>query len=514
MLSYILTHKNHVHDLQAMMLAANSRYPWQKIYNLDEFLIGLLGYYDQPDNYYFSENSAMFVFGNIININQIRMLLLVHDANAYECSVAELMYLLHQYLGEAGFSILEGSFSVIYYYNGQLKILNDIFGQMTCYYVCTSNQFWVTSELKNLLPNPQIDMSLAPYSKLVDMVKANTFTSAFRHISRVTPNNVLVCIPNKNSIVVEKYKIHEFRYQPDNKISFENHLDLIHKIFSESVENHLIDKNSIGVTLSAGVDSANVAYAVRQFCPNKIIHSYTIGSEKANEFKQAKIVADCIGSKHNEIILSKEEIESNFIRVMYDTETSSAVGVELMVQLDTILQHAAKQVSQLFIGSGPDCVYGGYFSPGRPLPEINPITYLWVSRMRPGGFTQFFPAQYGITLKSPFYSNKLFQLGLSMDPSYKLKDNHVKYIWRKYADIHTKLPKNIVWGEKIEMQVGGGINDVFSDLFGTVRSAHYTSYEYKNPYTYAIFRDLFENRVNVSDIDVKKIIESVNQGSS
>jgi asparagine synthase (glutamine-hydrolysing) len=92
------------------------------------------------------------------------------------------------------------------------------------------------------------------------------------------------------------------------------------------------------------------------------IETYSIGLENSVDLKNARIVADYLGTKHNEIILTEDEFISAIPEVIYaiesyDTTTVRAsIGNYLVAKY--ISQHSDAKV--IFNGDGADELMGGY----------------------------------------------------------------------------------------------------------------------------------------------------------
>lgn len=129
-----------------------------------------------------------------------------------------------------------------------------------------------------------------------------------------------------------------------------------------------VKKRVIGTTerpiaclLSGGLDSSLIAALVSKYY-NKVLETYSIGLQGGEDLKYARIVAEHIGSKHTEIIVSENDFFNVIPEVIqkiesYDTTTVRAsVGNYLVSKY--ISQHSDAKV--VFNGDGSDEVTGGY----------------------------------------------------------------------------------------------------------------------------------------------------------
>ncbi len=120
----------------------------------------------------------------------------------------------------------------------------------------------------------------------------------------------------------------------------------------------------VACLLSGGLDSSLIAALVSNyFSSMKIqIETFSIGLQDSEDIKYAKIVADYIGSKHTEIIVSEDDMFNAIPEVIksiesYDTTTVRAsIGNYLIGKY--ISQNSEAKV--IFNGDGSDELFGGY----------------------------------------------------------------------------------------------------------------------------------------------------------
>lgn len=120
----------------------------------------------------------------------------------------------------------------------------------------------------------------------------------------------------------------------------------------------------VACLLSGGLDSSLVAALVADYfrTKGKTIETYSIGLENSEDIKYARIVADHIGSKHTEIIVTEEDMFKAIPEVIkaiesYDTTTVRAsLGNYLIGKY--IATHSDAKV--IFNGDGSDELFGGY----------------------------------------------------------------------------------------------------------------------------------------------------------
>lgn len=132
--------------------------------------------------------------------------------------------------------------------------------------------------------------------------------------------------------------------------------------------NAAVKKRVVGTTdrpiaclLSGGLDSSLITALVNKYYKHTL-ETYSIGMKGSEDLSRAKVVADYLGTKHTEIILTKEEFFNSIPETIaaiesYDTTTVRAsVGNYLIGKY--IAKHSMAKV--IFNGDGSDELAGGY----------------------------------------------------------------------------------------------------------------------------------------------------------
>jgi len=118
----------------------------------------------------------------------------------------------------------------------------------------------------------------------------------------------------------------------------------------------------VACLLSGGLDSSLIAALAANYFEGTQIETYSIGLEGSEDVRNARIVADYIGSKHTEIILTELDFFNAIPEVIealesYDTTTVRAsLGNYLIGKF--IATHSEAKV--IFNGDGSDELFGGY----------------------------------------------------------------------------------------------------------------------------------------------------------
>ena len=128
----------------------------------------------------------------------------------------------------------------------------------------------------------------------------------------------------------------------------------------------LTTERPIACLLSGGLDSSLITALVNEcytiHCPGKQLETYSIGLADSEDLKYARIVADHLGTRHTEVILTEDDFFNAIPEVIeaiesYDTTTVRAsIGNYLIGKY--ISRNSLAKV--IFNGDGSDELCGGY----------------------------------------------------------------------------------------------------------------------------------------------------------
>jgi asparagine synthase (glutamine-hydrolysing) len=123
----------------------------------------------------------------------------------------------------------------------------------------------------------------------------------------------------------------------------------------------------VACLLSGGLDSSLVAALVSQYLKTfksreERLETYSIGLENSEDIKYARIVANYIGSKHTEIIVTEKQMFDSIPEVIKAIESYDTTTVRASIGNYLIGKYIAanSQAKVIFNGDGSDELFGGY----------------------------------------------------------------------------------------------------------------------------------------------------------
>ena len=273
------------------------------------------------------------------------------------------------------------------------------------------------------------------------------------------------------------------------------------------VEKRLVADAKVGFLLSGGLDSSLVcAIAARK--SKTPIKTFAIGmSEDAIDLKYAKQVADYIGSDHQEIYMTPDEVIAtleSLIQILgtYDITTIRAsMGMYLICKAI----HEQTDIRVLLTGEISDELFGYKYTDFAPSAEAFQVEAQ--KRIRELHMYDVLRADRCISVNSlearvPFGDLDFVKYVMALEPKMKLnKYGKGKYLLRHAFEGRGYLPDEILWREKAAFSDAVGHSMV--DYLKEYAEQQYTDEEFevaRKKYTYAtpftkeslLYREIFE----------------------
>jgi asparagine synthase (glutamine-hydrolysing) len=313
--------------------------------------------------------------GEIYNYKEIYETLQITPKTHSDCE--SIIYLYEKYGIKKTLQILDGVFAFVLIDmtnldNIVMHIARDPFGVRPLY----------KFELQDYNINNQFifPFGFCSEMKMVIYKDKTLFNNSKIFIKQFTPGTYSSYYL-KNIQSINSYNRHKLWYLLNSKenISFYNPFYSIGNgvncekttlmMIRNSLENAVLKRvtttdRPIACLLSGGLDSSLITSLVhKHYSKNgNLLETYSIGMEGSEDLKYAKMVADYLGTKHTEIVVSEREFLNAIPEVIYAIEsydtTSIRASVGNYLVSKYISQHSDAKV--IFNGDGSDEVCGGY----------------------------------------------------------------------------------------------------------------------------------------------------------
>jgi asparagine synthase (glutamine-hydrolysing) len=304
--------------------------------------------------------------GEIYNYKELYDSMCVKPVTDSDCEV--ILHLYIKYGIEQTLTMLDGVYSFILYDNrinddltNKIYVARDPLGVRPLYKLYNNMRgnennchlYGFASELKCL--EYFYNQNYGNYT--LQQFEPGTY-SAFQLDSKVNSKWVPI-INNK------PYFMPSFSFTPYNsQLKDDIFVTISQYLNSAVIKRCLTTERPVACLLSGGLDSSLIAALVANYFSEKgkQIETYSIGLEKSEDIKHARVVAKYINSIHTEIIVTEKEIFDSIPEVINATESYDTTTVRASIGNYLIGKYIANnsQAKVIFNGDGSDELFGGY----------------------------------------------------------------------------------------------------------------------------------------------------------
>lgn len=312
-----------------------------------------------------ASGDAIVLNGEIYNFQTLRAEL--DDAPGALQSSGDTAVLLRALCAESENALprLRGMFAFAFWNKttGETLIARDAMGIKPLYFATNPSgadgwAFAFASEVRALLAaklirNPKLN------PKAVASVLWNGFTvapeTAVLGIESLLPGEAMWL--DSQGRLIRRFSY--WRHPESRKGSATTHEEIEHALI-ESVRAHMISDVPLGIFLSGGIDSSAVANLAKRAGAAEI-NSFTLTFEEAdrNEAFFARQVADAIGTRHQEILLTEQSFLDHLETALDSLDQPSFDGLNSYF-MSRAVRDAGFKVA--LVGTGGDELFGGYQS--------------------------------------------------------------------------------------------------------------------------------------------------------
>jgi asparagine synthase (glutamine-hydrolysing) len=306
------------------------------------------------------DKSVWVVFnGEIYNFRELRAELEHAGHRFYTNSDTEVIVHLYEDLGSDCIQKLRGMFAIALYDERRRRLLlaRDRLGKKPLHYSLTAGQFLFGSEIKSLLAvEPELaDVDHEAILQYFYFGYILDPATAFRSIRKLPPGFLLE-FANGQISLRQYWELPA--YGTDGSKSEEEALDELEHQLDEAVRIRLISDVPLGALLSGGVDSSTIV-ALMARASSRPVKTFTIGfsREDFNEAKAARMVSECFGTEHYELVVEPkigetlQQLSSSLEEPFADSSILPTYYVSQMTR-----QH----VTVALAGDGGDELFAGY----------------------------------------------------------------------------------------------------------------------------------------------------------
>lgn len=282
-----------------------------------------------------------------------------------------LLEAIEQWGLETAIKKFNGMFSFAVYdkIKKKLTLVRDRLGEKPLYYGAIKGDFVFASELKAIKALP--DFEGLECQKAVELYFRNGYIPApnciYKGIKKLLPGK---CVEiNLNLKTFFNTKLYSYWSPEDtfkNSISVKNlnqtnngYVNELETLLSRVIERECFADVSVGSFLSGGIDSSLITALMQKYSEKKIeTFSLGIAEKTFDESHYARLVANYIGTSHNEITLSSNEIKDTIPKLpnMFDEPFADPSALPTFF----VSKFARQFVTVALTGDGGDELFGGY----------------------------------------------------------------------------------------------------------------------------------------------------------
>jgi asparagine synthase (glutamine-hydrolysing) len=267
----------------------------------------------------------------------------------------------------------------------------------------------------------------------------------------------------------------------------------------------------IAALLSGGIDSSLIAALVQRELKSEgrgPLETYSIGFEGSPDLKYAKLVAEFIGSKHTEVIVTPDDFFKAIPDVIRDIESYDITSVRASVGNWMVCREIRRRSTAkvIFNGDGSDEVFGSYMyfyrapsdeefeaESARLLDDIHHFDVLRSDRCI---------SSHGLEARTPFLDKQFVGVARAVATEWRrpVKGIQVeKWILRKAFETDNLLPREVLWRQKEAFS--DGVSGVSKSWYEEIQdrvpkdSLSKKVYKYNSPKTdeSRYYRDIFDS---------------------
>lgn len=231
-------------------------------------------------------------------------------------------------------------------------------GVKPLYYALQNNSIYFSSELKGLLAIPEInrELNIDALNKYLSFENIPSPHCIIKNIFKLESGYILTV--HNGHIKTEQYWDIPLDL-PKLKISEEEAVEELEKLFTGAVKRRLLSDVPLGVFLSGGIDSSLVAKFMADVSTEKI-RTFSIGfHEKSfDESKIAMRFAKELNSEHNQFLFDSKEclkLIPNIANLADEPMSDASILPTYFLS-----NFASKQLKVCLGGDGGDELFGGY----------------------------------------------------------------------------------------------------------------------------------------------------------
>ncbi|UOQ45095.1 asparagine synthase B [Halobacillus salinarum] len=256
--------------------------------------------------------------------------------------------------------------------------------------------------------------------------------------------------------------------EPEHEYSTDQLSDVNHQIrqtLEIAVQKRLVADVEVGVLLSGGLDSSLIAAIAKKYHKGPFpLKSFCVGAEGSADVRNARIVAEALGTEHYEYIYTEEELIEAVSDVIYHLESYEPSLVRSAIPNYFVSKLAAQHVKVILSGEGADELFAGYayMEKYQETADLNQEIIRILNTLHHVNLQRAdrMSMAHSLELRVPFLDLDVVENALKIPAGLKIhkEERMEKWLLRKSFD--GELPDEVLWRKKAEFSEGSGALDL------------------------------------------------------
>jgi asparagine synthase (glutamine-hydrolysing) len=296
--------------------------------------------------------------GSILNRSELRALLAHPHPSQADTSDAELVWELYQSLGTSVFERINGQFALALVdpESNQLVLAVDGWASRPLYFARCARGWAFATEYKALLALD--DLPAVPDRGAIHTLQATKYLpltgGLLADIQPLAPGTVV----HLGADGWKARRYFDLSLAIDAKRPVEVQADELRETLLAATRRLVCGHTSIGIALSAGLDSTLIVGAVRAVAPDVEIHTFTAAFRPDDPaLTLAAETAEYFGTTHHEIVISATDLP-RLLHELVESIEDPVAREEMVVYLE-LTREASRHVSKVLYGHLSDMLFAG-----------------------------------------------------------------------------------------------------------------------------------------------------------
>jgi len=280
------------------------------------------------------------------------------------CDTETILH-LYEEEGDRCVERLRGMFAFALWDRSRRRLLlaRDRLGIKPLYYACTDNELLFASEIKAILAagsiRPEFNKAILPEFLATRYVSGEeTF---FKGIKKLLPGRTMSWSLEDGLRERRYWRLSLESDDPSEtgRIDLKEQAMEVREQLRSAVQSHLMSDVPLGVFLSGGLDSSGLAALVSSMVKEPV-STFAVGfaDPEANELAYARRVAQSLGTRHRELIVSPTEFFHELPRLVWHED--EPIAFPSSIPLYFLSRLAREDVKVVLTGEGADELFLGY----------------------------------------------------------------------------------------------------------------------------------------------------------